>query len=671
MVYFKETSVTIDGNQQYISDISKALRKEDDFRAICTPNNELVVLKFFDKNYNLLSADTVVEGLPKEDGLLKIYAKVQQTSTNTCMIVTNLLPSFSSQLLTIANFNTLSRGYSLLRRGFHVNGVIDYTKQNTVFYVNPLINCSDLMKSVYEGNWIMLHGPRSSGKSTRVVSLMNEISRDFISFRVSLQSSFGFKTPSNFWSSFSQELRNHYPHYFGTISFHDSAGFTKLFATSSLFEGKKVVLILDEFDQIYFHSSSPVCDEILNIFRSLRDTQSTHTLHSMIAVGPFSILQANNKTGSPFNVKHAISNPDFTLEMTEELFSQFENERNITLDKKIILDIHNRTKGHAGLINMCGTIIDCSIPRPTNHITHALWIQNEAKILTELNRYGTTQRIIDAVITNRDVEKHTGLSIPLYKDIIYITMSLLRSSDPIICENVLCANYLVSEGLASYIESENRFSIKSPLIQQFLLSHITSFHPRNFPITPFPLTKDYQIIIPSLVVGAVSSFSKNDLLNSLICAQKVFHNTNVPCEATYHEELYSIISSWRGPYQYSINTNVKVISENNSKRCDLLLASNHWRYCLEIVAHAPLGNESTPGSVIEHCYRTSQFYHNQLNSNQSWVINFTIDNSTTNYFSNYPNVKIIHVLHKIDCIQFTIKVQQENNTFIESIVSLK
>eukprot|EP01132_Coremiostelium_polycephalum_P005881 gene5881-7321_t len=566
---------------------------------------------------------------------------------------TKELEEYLNKLINVSG--TLAQD-NVLRRSFSISGIIFPSDTYKDFYVDPqpLSDHTGLTDAVKDRKWIMLYGPRSSGKSTRIVRLMDHLSETYLSFRVSFQSCFYFQSEESFWKSLSDELNDG--------------------REVKLFDGKMVVLIIDEFDEIFYHSPPNVAEEILSIFRSLRDNLS-HTLQSMIVIGPFS-LEANIKTGSPFNVKESIANPDFTLDMTKSLFQQFATERNVYIDPEVIEDIYDRTCVHAGLINLCGRIIDSKLINPDRKVvTYEHWINCGSILLQQLDGYSTTQRLLAVVSKKNDNEPHLGyqsFSIPPYNNIIKILKFLLRSNNsvPFGEDEKSTIKYIVSEGLAKIYDATSKigcsetYIIRSPLIQQFLLENITIIHPRNSPQSLFPICDDGTINIPTLIIESVREFNRNDIKDSTHISPKTYKTLLVPCEATYHEELFSIISRWKRGFPVILNTNVKVKEiGNHSKRYDISIRYHSWLCYLELVAHESLGSLTEEGTIIEHVFRTSKKYGPLLNVNQAWVINFTTDIQTTNYVSTYSNVKIIHVLHNLDCSEFVVKVQQNNNSF--------
>ena len=72
------------------------------------------------------------------------------------------------------------------------------------------------------------------------------------------------------------------------------------------------VLILDEFDTLY-NATEDVLDSCLTTFRSIKSKKDDYSIHSMVAVGPFSILYINSRrlTTSPFKCEDAIPEPEF------------------------------------------------------------------------------------------------------------------------------------------------------------------------------------------------------------------------------------------------------------------------------------------------------------------------------------------------------------------------
>ena len=119
-------------------------------------------------------------------------------------------------------------------------------------------------------------------------------------------------------------------------------------------------MFIDEFDKLY-RAPQDVIDSVLDLFRGLKHQRDSYLLQarryysffsrpsqSLVAIGPFSILELTGRSASPFNVREAVQVPWFALDEVNRLFRIFEEERaGLKLDPQISADIHTRTAGCA------------------------------------------------------------------------------------------------------------------------------------------------------------------------------------------------------------------------------------------------------------------------------------------------------------------------------------
>lgn len=108
-------------------------------------------------------------------------------------------------------------------------------------------NEKNLLPSIRVGSYIMLHGARGSGKSTRAFRAIDQLKESFVCIYLTMQ----FVQPDNFWRSFGTALTSLIPSA-PAVDSHEA--FVQLFSSSNmqkLFGGKKVVLFIDEYDRLY------------------------------------------------------------------------------------------------------------------------------------------------------------------------------------------------------------------------------------------------------------------------------------------------------------------------------------------------------------------------------------------------------------------------------------
>ncbi|EGG15992.1 hypothetical protein DFA_09664 [Cavenderia fasciculata] len=441
-------------------------------------------------------------------------------------------------------------------------------------------------------------------------------------------------------------LKLRYP-LFANTPINNDQDFGTIFTTQQRF-GKKIVLIFDEFDQVYHNCSGSTIDGILGKFRAIREN-GRQVLQSAIVAGPYNILSLSSspRAGSPFNVREAVPSPNFSLQAVEHLFYMYQQNSLTTVEHGVVEDIYTRTEGHPGLVCLFGQLIDNNLP-VGNTLTYEQWSRTTSSLVIRMEEYRTTHRVI--VVVKDTTYEHHQLLVELVMMMLYSSSITSIAPDPISKTiKVSVLNYLVSEGLAKV--NENHYSIKNPAIQQLLLANIDYLSSCTTPPTPFPLLA-HGISIPDLVRGVVSVLTPSALVAAMHTSSTVYHGHTLPCEAVYHTELYSIIQRWK-PNSVTLSTNANVpIAGSHTKRCDLVMEHNpqgaSWLCCLELVAHA------SDGAIKEHIERVSKYYQPVINSDEAWVINFTIDQNV-NVASSFSNVKVIHVIHNNDFTSFTLK----------------
>ncbi|EGG19764.1 hypothetical protein DFA_06864 [Cavenderia fasciculata] len=513
----------------------------------------------------------------------------------------------------------LSRGYSFTKKHFSTNGQIKPEETGKYYWIDPITQPSgmSLCSKIDQGH----------------ISLQ-ELGHDL------------YQNPSSFFKGIGDILKLRYP-LFANVSINNDQEFSTIFTTQQRFS-KKIVLIIDEFDQVYHYCSSSTIDGILSKFRVIRE-DGRQVLQSAIVAGPFNILSLSSspRAGSPFNVREAVPSSNFSLQAVESLFQMYQQNSLTIVEHEVIEDIYTRTEGHPGLVCLFGELIDNNLPVGKT-LTYEQWSRSTSSLVIRMEEYRTTHRVIDVV---KDTKyEHHQLLVELVMMMLYSSSITSISPDPISKTiKVSVLNYLVSEGLAKI--NQDQYSIKNPAIKQLLLANIDYLSSCTKPSIPFPLL-EYGISIPDLVRGVVSVLTPSSLVAAMQTSSKVYHGHTLPCEAVYHTELYSIIQRWK-PNSVTLSTNANVpIAGSHTERCDLVMERNSqgasWLCCLELVAHA------SDGAIKEHIERVSKYYQPVINSDEAWVVNFTIDQNV-NITSPFTNVKVIHVIHNNNFTSFTFR----------------
>jgi len=281
---------------------------------------------------------------------------------------------------------------------------------------------------------------------------MKLFSSIFLVFRADFQNGVEFDSKDLFWSSFGSSLRALNPH-IAVPTIKSAEQFCNEFLTNkTLFGERPVVMFIDEFDKLYNVAQEDVTNSVLDTFRSLKNNKRRYCLHSVVAIGPFSILELTGKSSSPFNVSDAIQAPHLHKKDVMNLFAQFSSERQIKLDDRIPLDVFARTSGHAGLVSSCGKHIDETLTQNRSSIEFDDWFKFAAfELEGRIRQWGTVQKLTDQLsLPEKHVlgpkEKEIVPKIMSARQLLY--NSFLPSEHPISVSDTdrPLARYLAAEG---------------------------------------------------------------------------------------------------------------------------------------------------------------------------------------------------------------------------------
>ncbi|KAL6073763.1 hypothetical protein QOT17_004760 [Balamuthia mandrillaris] len=186
----------------------------------------------------------------------------------------------------------------------------DLKRSHLTFYawrllLHPLANSTKqvLLPFIQRGDFVMFYGPRAASKSTHIEEAKEQLQNELTCLTTSFQVGVDFDNKAAFWESF------------------------------------------DEFDLIY-KAPSDVVDSLLNVLRGIKQDRANYVLHSLVAVGPFSILELTGRSASPFNVKEAIRVPLFVEDDFQKVFEEFNSDRGKVFDSNIPTDIYEHTRGY-------------------------------------------------------------------------------------------------------------------------------------------------------------------------------------------------------------------------------------------------------------------------------------------------------------------------------------
>ncbi|CAG8604203.1 12284_t:CDS:2, partial [Ambispora gerdemannii] len=305
------------------------------------------------------------------------------------------------------------------KRKWMVNSAITREERPIVYFVDPTEQNVPLLELIHRGEFIALHGPRASGKSTRVLQLQDQLNKKgFVCIYLSLEQ-VNIDSVGEFWQTLGVHLYCEAPEYAGLNNINSASDFDVMFLKSNW--KNDVILLIDEFDKLY-GANEDVKSSCLETLRGIKATKGNYAIRSVVAIGPFSILylKSNNLTTSPFNVNESFQNPNFTLEQVQFLYEQFAEEYNLIIDQEIVEDIYIQTNGHAGLVCLCGRAIFRKLYSKLKkvngklHVSFDIWQRFSMMSLgDELIEHQTFIRMKDALLVDDLDTKRAGFgSVP-------------------------------------------------------------------------------------------------------------------------------------------------------------------------------------------------------------------------------------------------------------------
>lgn len=567
-----------------------------------------------------------------------------------------------------------SCSYSVSRR-WTINGSIPISGRKLYFYASVRKQNEEiLLPSIRErGKYIMCHAARASGKTTRMEVAIEQLKEEnkYHVLQTSFQSGVDFDTKRMFWNSFGSALkRDNASFRIPTIKSGDD--FLNVFSTPSSPFDKPVVLFVDEFDMLYSVASDEVQDSMLNVLRHLKQRPDLSNLQAFVGIGPYSVLQLIGKSSSPFNIRDAIKSPPLTLEQVEDLFQQFEKERGMSLDKRIVLDVYARTEGHAGCVCYCGKVIDEELLRNASSVSYATWMRYATKSLDRriIKRWPTMMKMVDEfdLPENELVSEQEQKRIPLVKkarELLCFTYLTTQDAVEVSHGKQRLTNYLAAEGVLE--SSGDYFKVRSPLIRSILVNCVLPLLRRAVPCTPPPISKE-KLDVGEALKTAICYFRIDVILNQLAKKKSRAPRQNgltVPQEDVYQIELLSILKFW-------LPQNVRITSQPNAVRFDderTMKRSKpdiHIRnpdgsiVLIELVAHCRVSDITT------HIRRVTDDAK-VLGASEAWVLHFT-----TGEFKVWPvgdlaaeiPVHVMHVKHDLDWKALTVVI---DNDFPENV----
>lgn len=414
---------------------------------------------------------------------------------------------------------------------FKLDGEITPNERNNYYYVDVRASNQLLLDMLAEGGlrFIMVRGPRGSAKSTRLLTLMEQLrGNGYACVYISLGHLSTTCESTRFWREFSQALSfdGNHPVFSSKMEFIQWLSMEN----KEAFGLKNVVLVVDDFQQLSNWDDTNR-NELLGALGILKaQCGVTSCLSHCIAAGHLGTQKVLQIIESPFSQYEAISVPNFTEEEVSQLFSAFAEDRHLNWDDRISLDIYHRTAGFPNLVCFCGKQIQDIIEKNRAPFTYARWMDFVMKELSLLLRIEYAW-FTDVIETSLQSEKTTRFMIKL----------LLGSERLVLPEWLSTIRLLASIGVV--IQDKLECKIVSPIVRNFITEVITSQRMYSSPNEPFPMESSGSFRIVPMIIRLMHRFDQGTVDQVLNPSEDTGYPP-IPCASFYHFECFAIISKW-------------------------------------------------------------------------------------------------------------------------------
>ena len=343
------------------------------------------------------------------------------------------------------------------KKRWYINGMMSKDDRIQKYYANMDSNVNNLiLPFVEDRSWTLLHGARSSGKSTLVDVTKESLQKmGYDVIYVDFQSVVLHKGKDAFWSSFGEDVNTSYP----KLSFSNMNGFKRIFAKSTKLLPRPTVLIIDEFSDLYAKADLATKDSLLGVLRSMKQNKTIHNLDSFLGVGTFSITQLIGSTGSPFSVSDSIECPTLSLNEVSKLFKEYSSDSRRKIDQVIIDDIWDRTRGHVGSVSFLGRCIaEHPSIRSIKHLTTIEWYNFVNNHLLQAMEQWVPMKKLTQTLSYPFTRSETNFDLQLIEQaLVYLWDFFMYSTDIIEVteEMVHFCQFLTAEGVLRFCGDYN------------------------------------------------------------------------------------------------------------------------------------------------------------------------------------------------------------------------
>ncbi|RIA95495.1 hypothetical protein C1645_802961 [Glomus cerebriforme] len=536
-------------------------------------------------------------------------------------------------------------------RRWTVNSTIQNDMRKYVYFVDQEKTNIPLLDMILRGEFVALYGARASGKSTRVVQVMEKLkSQGIVCIYVTFEY-FNMDTINTFWSTMGVALQISAPKYFSRDDVKSANDFMLKFQKEQ-WNNDRVVLFFDEFSAL-LEAHDDIKSSFLGTIRAIKNSKQNYALLSSVAIGPFSILHLSSDriSTSLFNVKDPFQNPNFTLEQVQTIYKEFEDDYKFTIDPEVIEDIYNQTNGHAALVCLCGKSIYSNLILKLNEnrrLSFSTWSNFVINFMQDtILDYNTFRKMITTLTKKEEARP----AVKLLRSIFLGSPNFVPIHDS---EEKKLAEFLTAEGVLIRNEmKKNNFRMSSVFVNDLIRKQVIPVLYKSAPTCVVPLKKDDSLDTLKILQMAIQFFDKDIISNAFIRSFKIAKdlyvdgekNKRVPQEKIYDTELNRILVNWLVKNNGLEVTGQWHLVESHANKPDshaysnIVITMEYQRIVFELLATA------SKKDINEHAERVLK-YAKRLSADDIWIVHFTCeDRYATHEKLHWPSDDRINVLH--------------------------
>jgi hypothetical protein len=612
--------------------------------------------------------------------LVEAVTKNKWSGTNFMMKLDHLKLEFGSELKYLEereHTRAESPGNMVpvrVQRSFSTNTAID--EQSGHFYIDRAFAVK-LAKSIASNpGAYLVHGPRSSGKSTVLGQLLNYLGmkKKLVYASVDVLGFYLAPNIEEFMKRFASEIARENSRASPEVravanSFLSNPG-TAANALQYLFDasydGKKLVLILDEFDACYAQAYSANLASSLRFVKNQIKFGGSQSYQAILCFGAYNASRLYSET-SPFieDTVYTNSHLDFSVTEVELLFGQYCEEYGVTIEVPVFQRIHTFTGGHTGMVNSCGRLLQDT---RLENVTLEQWVSLEANAVEMY----AMRKIFKNIISCCEVSPYEAKVKSLLARLCHGNGIFPREYD-VYTEYVLNLGLAALEtrpgidsgdsertsidssshqqsssvfklsSLATALPEEHWLVIKSEMIRRCAINYI--LHEVDVFTGSIPMSGPLLDIV-AFLMGILRHFNQDVIGASYGYSYKKHEITRqaVPSEAVYQHQFSAVLLKaffrhklWRCSYE----------SNSDNKKLDLFIRGpDNLKVGIELTASVKAA------SLAEHARRS---YPKTLELDQYVVVNLTSVRTDSEFgthscpgidkHGNHVEVPVIHVLH--------------------------